>query len=72
MRVQQGSILGQFLSLIHNIDLPYLEEKKHEIVLFADNTSVKLKLLKQESNYADVKNALSEVVHWCSEKVTSQ
>lgn len=62
MRVPQGSILGPFLLLIYINDLPYLVEKKHKIMLFADNYSLIFKILRQETNYEDVNNALSKVV----------
>ncbi|CAH2104083.1 unnamed protein product [Euphydryas editha] len=66
MGVPQGSIIGPFLFLTYINDLPYLVENNHEIVLFADDTSLIFKLHRQDTNYDDVNNALSKVVHWFS------
>ena len=64
--VPQGSILGPFLFLIYINDLPYFVNNNHEIVLFADDTSLIFKVKRQQTNINDVNNALSNLVDWFS------
>lgn len=66
MGVPQGSILGPFLFLVYINDLPCLIKNSHEIVLFADDTSLIFKLKRQQPVTDDVNNALSKIVHWFS------
>ncbi|GBP74945.1 Probable RNA-directed DNA polymerase from transposon BS [Eumeta japonica] len=63
MGVPQGSILGPF-SLVYINDLPSLVKDAHEIVLFADDTSLLFKVKRQQPTYDDVNNAISKVEKW--------
>lgn len=64
MGVPQGSILGPFLFLVYINDLPQLVRNKHDLVLFADDTSLLFKIYRQQNNYDDVNAAISSVVDW--------
>ncbi|GBP48457.1 Probable RNA-directed DNA polymerase from transposon BS [Eumeta japonica] len=45
-------------------DLPSLVKDAHEIVLFADDTSLLFKVKRQQPTYDDVNNAISKVEKW--------
>ncbi|GBP21975.1 hypothetical protein EVAR_7192_1 [Eumeta japonica] len=50
--------------LVYINDLPSLVKDAHEIVLFADDTSLLFKVKRQQPTYDDVNNAISKVEKW--------
>ncbi|KAA5586706.1 hypothetical protein F3H14_35810, partial [Pseudomonas aeruginosa] len=66
MGVPQGSILGPFVFLVYINDLPKFIETRHEVVLFADDTSLLFKIKRHLEDYDDVNDAILRVVHWFS------
>ena len=66
------STAGAGIGLIKNIYKAWegsqdaLVEKNHEVVLFADDTSLIFKIKRRQIVYDDVNNSLSKVVHWFS------
>lgn len=57
--IPQGSILGPFFFLVHINDLPLLARKHCEIILFAGDTSLSIKIDKKNYDISKINLSLS-------------